>query len=130
MIFLCWCLLQCLISGFRCHLLLLPMESQPLEFSLPQPFVIYPWQACVPPDTGPWSTLGVHWVAALSTALSRGLHATQLSSSHFINMVGHTALGTQQSHLTLPLPYMMGRGLCFQVFIHLMRRLTQHLWGA
>ena len=62
-------------------------------------------------------------MAASSTALSRGkpLLLNQLSPSHSNYMVGHTALRAWHRVIqSLHLPCMVGRGLLFQVWFHLM----------
>ena len=53
-----------------------PMGAQPLGLVPLQPFGAYLWQANVHPGDGHWQTLGLHCVAAPSTALSRGAFAT------------------------------------------------------
>ena len=54
---------------------------------------------------------------------------SHLSSSHPINMVGHTALRAWQIYLILCIPYMVGRGLVFQVLLHPVAWLTLNLMG-
>ena len=90
----------------------------------------YPWQAYVQPGDGHWPTPGMHRVAGPSTILSRGslLLLSLLFPSHPIYMVGHTALGAwQRVTQSLHLSYMVGRGLLFQVWFHLMTQLTLSL---
>ena len=60
---------------------------------------VYPWQVHDPLIDGPCSTSGVYQVVVSCTALSKWCF---MSSSHSINIVIHTALGVQQSHLILP----------------------------
>ena len=97
------------------------MGAQLLGFAPLQPFGVCPCQAYVQPGDGHWSTPGMHRVAASSTTLSRGslLLLSQLFSNHPIYMVGHIVLGAQQRVIqSLCLPYMMGRGLLWQVWCH------------
>ena len=100
-----------------------PMGAHPLGFTPLQPFGVYPWQAYVQPGDGHQSTPGMHRVAAPSATLGRWslLLLIQLFPNHPIYMVGHTALGAWQrvtwSH---HLPYIVGRGLPFQVWCHQM----------
>ena len=89
--------------------------------------------AYVQPGDGHQPTPGMYRMAAASTALSRGslLLLNQLSSSHSKYMVGHTALGLDREPPDpLHLPYMVGRGLLFQVWFHLMTQSTLNLWLA
>ena len=105
--------------------------TQPLGFPLLQSFGVYPWQAYVQPGDGHGSMHGMHRVAVPSTTLSRGnlLLLSCLFPNHPIYMVGHTALGAQQRVTwSLHLPYMMGRGLLFQVWCHQMTQSTLDLW--
>ena len=80
-----------------------PVEAQASGFAPPQPYRAYPFQAYVPHGDGLWPMPGVHQVAASSTALSRGnlMLLRQLSTSQPNSMLGHTALGYQQSY---PIP--------------------------
>ena len=82
---------------------------QPLGFVTPQPFRVCPWKDYVLSGDGLWPTPGVHWVAAPSTASSRGsfMLVIQLSPSYFISMVRQIALEAQQSQL-IPLPSLQG----------------------
>ena len=87
-----------------------------------QPFGVYPWQAYVQPGDGHQSTPGMHRVVAPSATLGRGslLLLILLCLNH---LVGHTALGALlRVTWSLCLPYMMGRGLLFQVWCHQMRQ--------
>ena len=63
-----------------------PMRAQPLGFAPPQHSRIYPWQAYVPHDAGPWPTPEVHQETAPSIALCRAeyhaTHPTVLQSFH------------------------------------------------
>ena len=107
-----------------------PMGAQPLGFAPLQPYGVSPWQAYVQPGDGHWSTPGMHRVAASSTTLSRGhlLLLSQLFPNHPLYMVGPTPLGAKQIVTqSLCLPYMMGRGLLFQVWYHQMTWLTLNL---
>ena len=107
-----------------------PMGAQPLGFAPLQPFGVYPLQAYLQPGDGHWSTPGMHRVAAASATMSRGslLLLSQLFPDHLIYMVGHTGLGAQQRVTkSLCLPYMMGRGLLFQIWCHWMTQLTLNL---
>ena len=53
----------------------------------------------------------------------------QLSPSHSIYMLGHTALGDHQwATWCLCLPYMAERGICFQVVFYPMTQSTVNLW--
>ena len=104
--------------------------SQPLGFAPLQPFGIYPQQAYVKPGDGHQSMPGMHRVAAPSTTLSRGslLPLSQLFPNHPICMVGYTAFGAWQRVIqSLHIPYMMGRGLLFQVWCHQMTQSTLNL---
>ena len=89
------------------------LGAQLFGFAPLQPFRVYPWQAYVQPSDGHWPTPDMHRVAAASATLSRGslMLLSLLFPSHPIYMLGHTALAPWQSHLTLCLPYMVGRGL-------------------
>ena len=78
-------------------------------------------------------TQGVHWVAASPTASSREsfILLIQLPPQPFHQSNGHTALGTQQKITwSFHLPYIVGRGLLFQVVLHPMTQLTPNLWWA
>ena len=113
-------------------MLYLNMQAQLLGFAPLQLFGAYPWQAYVQPGDGHWPTLGMHRVAAPSTALSRGnlMLLNQLfPSSHPNYMVGHSALGAwQRVSCSFCLPYKVGRGLLFQVWFHAMTQSTLNLW--
>ena len=107
-----------------------PMGAQWLGFASLQPFGVYPWQAYVQPGDGHRSMPGIHSVAAPSSTLSRGslLLLSLMFPKHPIYMVQLTAFGgladiTQY----LCLPYMMGRGLLFQVWFHPMTQSTLNL---
>ena len=109
------------------------MGAQPLGFAPLQPFVVYPWQAYVQPGDGYQSMPGMHRVAAPSCILGRGslLLLNQLFLNHSIYMVGNTVLGAQQRVTwSLHLPYMMQRGLLFQVWFHQMMQLSLNLLWA
>ena len=121
------CLLSILVSAFYFQvpswMPYSPMGAQLLGFAPLHPFGVYPWQAYVQPGDGHQSMLSIHRVAAPSATLSRGslLLLSLLFSNHPIYMVGHTALGAwQRVTQSLCLPYMMGRGLLFQVWCHQM----------
>ena len=113
------CLESVLVSAFYFKVLSLmpysPMGDQPFRFAPLQPFGVYPWQASVQPGDGHWSTPGMHRVAAPSTTLGRGILQllSQLFPNHPIFMVGHTALGAQQSHLIPPPSLHDGEGSSF-----------------
>ena len=109
-----------------CWMLYSPIGAQPLGFSPLQPFGVYPWQALVCPGDGHWSILGMHWLAAPSTALGRGDLYAALSSG----LQPFQQYGGANSFGGLCLPYMVGRGLLFQVWLHLMTWLTLNLWWA
>ena len=66
---------------------------------------------------------------APSIALSRGsfMLLIELSPSHSIIMVGHTAWGFGIVTQSLCLPYMMGRSLLFEVVLLLMTWSTPNL---
>ena len=129
-----WCLFWCLLSIFRCHA---GCHIHPwglnqwglyhcncLEFTHGRHMchlvrVIGPHQVCT--------------VAAPSTTLSRGslMLLCLLFPTHPDYMVGHTALGTwQRVTQSLCLPYMVGRGLLFQVWFHPMTWSTLNLQWA
>ena len=92
-------------AGFYIHLWMLNHWG----FAPLQPFAAYLWQAYVQPGDGHWPIPCMHRVAAPSTVLSSNY------------MVGHTALGAwQKVNKSLCLPCMVGRGLLFQVWFHLM----------
>ena len=56
---------------------ILPHGAQSLGFLLLQSFSVYTWQEYVSLGAVPWPMPGLHWVAASSTAFSRGdFHAT------------------------------------------------------
>ena len=79
------------------------------------------------PGDGHWPTPGRHRVVAPSTTLSRGslMLISLLFPSQPIYMVGHTALRAwQRITQSLHLPYMVGRGLLFQVWFHPMTQST------
>ena len=73
---------------------------------------------------------GLHWVASPFTASSRRKpHATQLSFSHSINIVGHIDMGTHQKVTqSLCFLHMAGMELLFQVWFHPVTHLTPNLW--
>ena len=54
----------------------------------------------------------------------------QLSPSHSIHIMGHTAFGVLQSHLIPPLSSHGRRGLLFHLVLHLMTWSTLNLWWA
>ena len=71
-----YCLLCCLLAAFRftcgCHVHQWALNH--LGFITPHITLEYAqWKAYVPPGTSPWPMPEVHWVAAPSTALSRGI---------------------------------------------------------
>ena len=127
----------CLVSAFYhqvpCWMPYSPLGAQPLGFAPLQPLGVYLWQAYVQPGDGHWPTQSMHRVTAPSTTLSREsfLLLSLLFSNHPIYIVGHTALGAwQRVTQSLCLPYMVGRGLLFQVWFHLMTQLTLNLQWA
>ena len=97
-----------------------PMGVQPLGFAPWQPFGVYSWRAYVQPGDGHQCTPGMHQVAAPSTTLGR----VEPSATHSAvpqPIGGVYALGGSiESHPILCLPYVMGRGLPFQVWCHQM----------
>ena len=110
-----------------------PLGTQRLGFVPLQPLGVYLWQAYVQPGDGHQPTPGMQKVATPSTTLSRGrlmlLHL--LFPSHPIYTVGHTALEAWQSVTqSLHLPFIVGRGLLFQVWFHLMTWSTLNLQWA
>ena len=118
-----------LLSGAMLDAMFTP-GGQPLGFAPLQPLGVYPWQAYGQPGDGHWPTPGMHRMAAPSTTLSRGslMLLSLVFPSFPMYMVGHTALGAwQRVTWSLCLPYMVGRGLLFQVWFHLMTQLTLHL---
>ena len=85
--------------------------------------IAFPWSLSVAGICATWSWSCMYRVATPSTMLSRGEpYATQSAvPSHPIYMVGHTALGAwQRVTWSLHLPYIVGRGLLFQVWFQLM----------
>ena len=99
------------------------MGAQPLGFAPLQPFGVYPWQAYVQPGDGHWSMPGMHRVAAPSTTLVGGAFCYSVSCSPTIPSIwwGIQPWGSlQRVTQSLCLPYMMGRGLLFQVWCHQM----------
>ena len=126
-----------LVSAFYfqvpCWMQYSPLGIQPLWFAPLQLFGVYLCQTYVQPGDGHQPTPGMHRVTAPSTTLSRVslMLLSLLSLSHPIYMVGHTALGTwQRVTQSICLPYMMGRGILFQVWFHLMTWLTLNLHWA
>ena len=110
-----------------------PMGAQPMKFTPLQPFGAYPWQAYVQPGDGHWPIPGMQRVAAPSTTFAGGslLLLNQLPSSHSKYIVGHRILGGFQSVIqSLHLPCVVGRGLLYQVWLHVMTQLTLNLWWA
>ena len=106
------------------------MGAQLLGFAALQPFGVYSRQAYVEPGDGHQSTPGMHRVAAPSTTLGREEpSATQSAVPNHPNyMVGHTGMGAHwRVTQSLCLPYMMGRGLLFQVWCHQMTWSTLNL---
>ena len=86
------------------------MAAQPLGFALLLPFGVYPWQVCVQPGNGHWSTPGMHRVAAPSATLGRGESAATHSavSQPYHLFGGAYSLGASvESHL-IPLPSLHG----------------------
>ena len=105
--------------------------AQPLEFAPLQPFGAYPWKVYMQPGDGHLPMPGMHQLAAPSLALSRGnpLLLSQLFSSHSKYMVGHTPFGAwQRVTQSFCHPYMLGRGLLFQVWFHSVTQLTLNQW--
>ena len=98
------------LSGVPMWLPWSPMGAQPLESVTLKFSWIYPWQAYDPPVDGSWLMQGVHWVDAHLTALSRGISMlpSQLSPSHSIHMVVHTAFGAWEESPNF-LPSLDGR---------------------
>ena len=103
--------------------------SSTIGFAPLKCFIVYLWQPYVPPGAGLWLTSGVDWVAALSTALSRG-SLILLSSPPAIQSVwwGIQIWGLGRVTISLCLPYMMERGCLFQTVFHLMRLPILNLW--
>ena len=131
------CLISVLVSALYfqvpCWMAYSSQGAQPLGFAPLQPLGVDLWQAYVQPGDGHWPTPGMHRVATSSTTLSRGslMLLSLLCPSHLIYMVGHTALGAwQRVTQSLHLPYMVGRGLLFQVWFHLMTQSTLNLQWA
>ena len=107
-----------------------PMGAQLLGFAPLQPYGVYPWQGYVLLGNGLWPMQVGHWVAAPSTALSKGSFPLliQLDPSYSIYTVGYTALGAWQGvPQSQCLPDMTGRGLPFQVVFHLITWSTPNL---
>ena len=130
-------LVSVLMSAFYfqvpCWMPYSPLRAPPLGFLPLQPLRVYPWQAFVQPGDGHQPTSGMHRVAAPSTTLSRGslMLLSLLFPSHPIYMLGHAALGAwQRVKQFLPLPYMVGSCLLFQLWFHLMTWLTLNLQWA
>ena len=118
-----WSWLWCLHSAFR----FFSNEGSTTGVSPPQPFGVYPWEAYVSPGTGPWLTPGVYWVAASSTASSRGASCYWVSCLFTIQSIwlSMQLWSLAESHL-IPVPSLYGRdGSSFQGFFHLM---TWLLW--
>ena len=108
------------------------MGAQPLGFASLQPFGVYPWQAYVQLGDGHQSTPCMHRVAAPSTTFSRGepsaIQPAVPQPSHLYGGA-YSLGGSAESHLFLCLPYMMGRGLLFQVWCHQMTWSTESVMG-
>ena len=121
------CLVSILVSVFYFQvpssMLYSPMGAQPLGFADCNPLefnhgrhmyslvmVISPCLVCI------------EWLLPPLPCVGRSLLLLSwLFPHHPIYMVGHTALGAQQRITqSLCLPYMMGRGLLFQVWYHQM----------
>ena len=99
----------------------LQMGAEPLGFATPQPFRVYPWQAYkyMPPGDGLWPRLGLHWVAASSTAWSRGSLFYSLSCPPTISAIwwGIQLWWLSRVTQSFYLPYIAGRvvGLIFVI---------------
>ena len=107
-----------------------PMGTQPFGIAPLWPFGAYPWQALLHPSDAYQPMPGISRVAAPSTALSRDrfLLFHQWSSTIPTTWWGIQLWGlgrVTQSHC---LPYMLWRGLLFQVWFHQMTQLTLNLW--
>ena len=104
----------------------------PLGFVPLQPLGVYLWQAYVQPGDG-HCPHQVCRLAAPSTTLSRGslLLLSQLFPSHPFYMVWHIDLGAWQRFTqSLHLLYLVGRGVLFQVWFHLMTQSILNLSWA
>ena len=107
---------------------LLPVGAHPLGFVTLYPFRVYPLQTYVPSGTGSMAYARVHWVAAPSTAFSRGKPpATQLVLQPFNSVgLGIQLRGLAESH-PIPLPFIHGGVSSFLGSFHLMTCLLPNL---
>ena len=124
-----WCMLQCLLSAFR-----FPCCYHAQQWGLSCYGLQYGWQAYVSPGDDLWLlSLCIEYIELfLPPSLEVGgrfMLLILLPPSHFINMVGHTALeGWQRVIQSLCLPYIVGWGL-FQVMFHIMTQLIPNMLG-
>ena len=128
------CLVSVLVSALYfqvpCWMPYSPMGVQPLGFAPLQSFGTYPWQAYVQPGDGHQPTLGMHRVAAPSTTMNWGEPSGTQSDvpqpSHLYGRAYNFG-GLAGSHPIPPPSCMVGRGLLFQVWFHLMTHSTLNL---
>ena len=127
------CLVFILVSAFYfqvpCWMPYLPLGAQPLGFAPLQPLGVYLSQAYVQPGDGHWPTANMHRVAAPSTTLSRGsllLLSLLFQPSHLYGGANSFG-GLAESHPIPPPSHMVGRGLLFQAWFHLMTQSTLNM---
>ena len=104
--------------------------AQSLEFAPLQPFRAYLWQAYMQSGEGHLPMPGMHWVAAPSTALSRGSLLLLISCTPVFPTTwwGIQIWGFGTVTQPLCLPYMVRRGLLFHVWFQPITWLTLNLW--
>ena len=118
---ICWCFsdVYFLLSGSSVAALF-TNGTHLLGFVMLQSFIVYHWQAYVPPDDSLWPMSVVHWVTASSGEEVHATHSAVPQPFHLYDWA-YSSMGS------LCLPYMMGRGLIFQVVFHLMAQSTLNL---
>ena len=130
--YVCWCLLWCMLSAFRCHsgCHIDQWGNSYCCLDHCSPFGVYPWEAYVHPSNGHLFLPGIYQVAVPSTALSRSKPcATQSAVLQPLQQFGGVySFGGSAVTQSLCPPIKVGTGLCFQVWFHLMRWLTLNLW--
>ena len=127
---LCCMLVLVMVFAFCFQAPIFSNGTQLLDLAIPQPYREYTWWAYVCSGDGPWSVpmpvllLSLLWVGG--TSCYSFCCPLAITSTCW----GIQLWGLGQESLNLSLPYMVGRGLLFQVLVHPMTCLTLKLWSA
>ena len=98
------------------------------ELSLP--LLSLCWHAF--PDAGPWLKISIAWstCSLLPWVVGASCYSISFSSSYSIHIMGYTPLGAQQSPNPSTIFYMVGKGLLFKVWFHLIMQSNLNLYWA